>query len=94
MEMLLFIDSPKFLGAGQKKIMCQFVIKKRQKKKKAVGRSHYYSLLNPDFCVCFCFRNGVPPDKPPSDDVNVYQKYIARYAHYSAPFTRHKNNRD
>uniref|UniRef100_A0A8C6M953 Castor zinc finger 1 n=1 Tax=Nothobranchius furzeri TaxID=105023 RepID=A0A8C6M953_NOTFU len=25
-------------------------------------------------------KNGLPPDKPPSDDVNLYQKYIARFS--------------
>lgn len=25
-------------------------------------------------------RNGLPPEKPVTEDVNVYQKYIARYA--------------
>lgn len=25
-------------------------------------------------------KNGLPPDKPASDDVNVYQKYIARFS--------------
>ncbi|XP_020487879.1 zinc finger protein castor homolog 1 isoform X6 [Labrus bergylta] len=25
-------------------------------------------------------KNGLPPDKPPSDDINLYQKYIARFS--------------
>ncbi|XP_077595440.1 zinc finger protein castor homolog 1 isoform X2 [Stigmatopora nigra] len=30
--------------------------------------------------VCPTKRNGLPPDKPATDDVNLYQKYIARFS--------------